>query len=165
MPKTLSKGCFTNCCKAFLKMHIHGSDVTFHCEVSICGGCLQRVLQILLNECSGRLHWGKAGWPRYNACFDGSAHFPDWCSFGCAVQVRAPYVRCIFVYSYKALCKYLVQLCQHCALGSMMGVWCSRPCRHSQAKVKSSVIIMTHSLTCQQTWKIPGSCCCVHRAV
>ena len=50
-------------------------------------GHLQRVLQILLQECSGRLHWGKAGWPRYNACFDGVAHFPDWCSFGCAVQV------------------------------------------------------------------------------
>lgn len=53
-------------------------------------GLSQRVLQLLLKECNGRLHWGKAGWPRYNACFDGSAHFPDWCSFGCAVQVREP---------------------------------------------------------------------------
>ena len=53
------------------------------------GGGLQRVLQILLRECNGRMHWGKAGWPRYNACFDGSATFPDWCNFGCAVQVRA----------------------------------------------------------------------------
>ena len=63
------------------------------CALATNSGLAQRVLQILLmsgdGECHGRMHWGKAGWPRYNACFDGSAEFPDWCSFGCAVQVRA----------------------------------------------------------------------------
>ena len=51
--------------------------------------CVQRVMGILRDECSGRLHWGKAGWPRYNKCFDGAAQYPDtWCQFGCAVQVK-----------------------------------------------------------------------------
>ena len=50
---------------------------------------MQRVMKILMSECSGRLHWGKAGWPRYNGCFDGAKAYPNtWCQFGCAVQVR-----------------------------------------------------------------------------
>lgn len=50
---------------------------------------VQRVMSILVSECSGRLHWGKAGWLRYNGCFDGAKAYPDtWCQFGCAVQVR-----------------------------------------------------------------------------
>ena len=51
----------------------------------------QRVMGIFRQECGARMHWGKAGWPRWAACFDGAKEFPDtWCSFGCAVRVRGP---------------------------------------------------------------------------
>jgi hypothetical protein len=35
-------------------------------------------------RCSGRLHWGKAGW-QHAQCFDGAAEYgAAWCHFGCA---------------------------------------------------------------------------------
>jgi hypothetical protein len=47
------------------------------------------VFGILRGQCGARMHWGKAGWPRWAACFDGAAEYPDtWCHFGCAVQAR-----------------------------------------------------------------------------
>jgi coenzyme F420-reducing hydrogenase delta subunit len=55
-----------------------------------CAGA-QEVIRIVRTECGGRLHWGKAGWPQWAACFDGAREYPDtWCHFGCAVQARAP---------------------------------------------------------------------------
>jgi len=48
-------------------------------------------VRILRSDCGARLHWGKAGWPQWAACFDGAREYPDtWCHFGCAVQARAP---------------------------------------------------------------------------
>ena len=44
---------------------------------------------MLAPPCSGRAHWGKAGQPWADPCFDGAAHYPHWCDFGCAVQVCA----------------------------------------------------------------------------
>jgi hypothetical protein len=39
------------------------------------------------DQCQGRLHWGKAGWPQYAKRFDGGKEFGDsWCHFGCAVR-------------------------------------------------------------------------------
>jgi len=49
------------------------------------------VMTTLVNNpaCGGRLHWGKAGWPRFLPNFDGAVApngYPDtWCQFGCAV--------------------------------------------------------------------------------
>jgi len=55
-----------------------------------CAGA-QEVIRIVRTECGGLLHWGKAGWPQWAACFDGAREYPDtWCHFGCAVQARAP---------------------------------------------------------------------------
>ncbi len=49
----------------------------------------QEVVSIFRRECGARLHWGKAGWPQWAACFDGAAEYPNtWCHFGCAVQAR-----------------------------------------------------------------------------
>ncbi|KAK9825646.1 hypothetical protein WJX81_004482, partial [Elliptochloris bilobata] len=51
----------------------------------------QEVVRIFRQECGARLHWGKAGWPQWGACFDGSREYPDsWCHFGCAVQELDP---------------------------------------------------------------------------
>ena len=48
----------------------------------------QEVMRIFRQDCGARLHWGKAGWPQWGACFDGAREYPDsWCHFGCAVQV------------------------------------------------------------------------------
>ena len=45
-------------------------------------------MRIFRQDCGARLHWGKAGWPQWGACFDGAREYPDtWCHFGCAVQV------------------------------------------------------------------------------
>ena len=40
-------------------------------------GCLssvhvlsQTVMGVFINQCNARMHWGKAGWPRYEPCFD-----------------------------------------------------------------------------------------------
>lgn len=45
-------------------------------------------MTLLHDKCQARLHWGKAGWPQLEPCYDGSQHFPEtWCQFGCAVQV------------------------------------------------------------------------------
>lgn len=48
----------------------------------------QRVMHYLVEKCDARLHWGKAGWPYLEPCFDGASHYTKWCDFGCAVQVR-----------------------------------------------------------------------------
>jgi hypothetical protein len=45
-------------------------------------------LGLFMDRCDGRLHWGKAGWPEFNGCFDGAKEYAEWCDFGCAVQVR-----------------------------------------------------------------------------
>ncbi len=51
----------------------------------------QAVVSLFREQCEARLHWGKAGWPRYAPCFDGAKEYPDtWCHFGCAVQARFP---------------------------------------------------------------------------
>ncbi|KAK9796688.1 hypothetical protein WJX73_000471 [Symbiochloris irregularis] len=50
-----------------------------------------KIMSIFVYECGARMHWGKAGWPLYEPCFDGSARYPDtWCDFGCAVQELDP---------------------------------------------------------------------------
>ena len=52
------------------------------------GLVLQQMVGLFRDKCQGRLHWGKAGWPKFAACFDGATEYPDsWCDFGCAVQV------------------------------------------------------------------------------
>ena len=49
---------------------------------------VQKLIAFVNETCSPRLHWAKAGWPRYLSCFDGSVAYPQtWCDFGCAVQV------------------------------------------------------------------------------
>ncbi len=51
----------------------------------------QEVVRIFRRECGARLHWGKAGWPQWGACFDGAREYPaTWCHFGCAVHARPP---------------------------------------------------------------------------
>ena len=53
--------------------------------------CAQEVVRILRSDCGARLHWGKAGWPQWGACFDGAREYPaTWCHFGCAVHARPP---------------------------------------------------------------------------
>lgn len=45
-------------------------------------------MSLLHDQCQARLHWGKAGWPQLEPCYDGSKHLPEtWCQFGCAIQV------------------------------------------------------------------------------
>jgi hypothetical protein len=49
------------------------------------------VLDYFLDQCDARLHWGKAGWPTHQPCFDGAEDYPEsWCDFGCAVQELDP---------------------------------------------------------------------------
>jgi hypothetical protein len=49
------------------------------------------VVEIFLNRCNARLHWGKYGQPQLDACFDGAQRFPEtWCDFGCAVTQLDP---------------------------------------------------------------------------
>jgi len=49
------------------------------------------VLDFFLEQCGARLHWGKAGWPTHQPCFDGAEDYPEtWCDFGCAVQELDP---------------------------------------------------------------------------
>ena len=49
------------------------------------------VVEYLLERCDARLHWGKAGWPTHNPCFDGAEDYPEtWCDFGCAVVELDP---------------------------------------------------------------------------
>jgi hypothetical protein len=58
------------------------------------------VIDILRSDqCRGRLHWGKAGWPRFAKKFDGSTEYGNsWCQFGCAVRaVRHPHLRVALV--------------------------------------------------------------------
>lgn len=51
----------------------------------------QTVISLFHDKCQGRLHWGKAGWPEHEPCYDGSVHLPNtWCHFGCAVQELDP---------------------------------------------------------------------------
>lgn len=50
--------------------------------------CAQKVVRYFIEECDARLHWGKAGWPYLEPCFDGATHYVKWCDFGCAVEVR-----------------------------------------------------------------------------
>ncbi len=50
----------------------------------------QDMVSLFRDKCQARLHWGKAGWPKFAACFDGAIEYPDsWCHFGCAVQVTS----------------------------------------------------------------------------
>ncbi|CAL5225804.1 g8581 [Coccomyxa viridis] len=52
---------------------------------------LHKLIAFVNETCSPRLHWAKAGWPRYLSCFDGSVAYPQtWCDFGCAVQDLDP---------------------------------------------------------------------------
>jgi hypothetical protein len=50
-----------------------------------------KVVDLMLTQCQGRLHWGKAGWPQHQKCFDGAAAYPEsWCDFGCAATQLDP---------------------------------------------------------------------------
>ena len=60
-----------------------------------CGGQSQAIVSIFRHQCGARLHWGKAGWPRWAPCFDGAEEYPStWCHFGCAVQVCSTWRQC-----------------------------------------------------------------------
>ena len=50
----------------------------------------QAFVDILRSDtCGARIHWGKAGFPRWG--FSGPAEFPEtWCSFGEAVRELDP---------------------------------------------------------------------------
>lgn len=49
------------------------------------------VIDLMLKQCQGRFHWGKAGWAVHQKCFDGAASYPKtWCDFGCAVAQLDP---------------------------------------------------------------------------
>lgn len=49
------------------------------------------MISLFRNKCAARLHWGKAGWPRHAACFDGAKEYSgSWCDFGCAVRQLDP---------------------------------------------------------------------------
>ncbi|CAL8469269.1 g8810 [Coccomyxa elongata] len=50
----------------------------------------EKVVRYFIEECDARLHWGKAGWPYLEPCFDGAAHYAKWCDFGCAVEELDP---------------------------------------------------------------------------
>ena len=52
---------------------------------------LRAVMGLLRSpNCSGRLHWGKAGWPD-DECWSGEDEYPQtWCDFGCAKQSLDP---------------------------------------------------------------------------
>lgn len=52
----------------------------------------QAIMKVLRSPVCGpaRLHWGKAGWPQWAACFDGAKEYRRWCDFGCAVQELDP---------------------------------------------------------------------------
>ena len=51
----------------------------------------QTAMRVLRSDvCRGRLHWGKAGWPRAG-CFDGAVEWGrSWCAFGCAARALDP---------------------------------------------------------------------------
>jgi len=50
-----------------------------------------RVMELFTTRCGARMHWGKAGWPKFKKCFDGSQEYPNsWCDFGCAVHQLDP---------------------------------------------------------------------------
>ena len=49
-----------------------------------------RVVEIFLNRCKARLHYGKYGHEQYQPCFDGAKEYPEWCDFGCAVSELDP---------------------------------------------------------------------------
>lgn len=50
-----------------------------------------RIVDLFRTRCNARLHWGKAGWPRFASCFDGAREYPEsWCSFGCVVLAVDP---------------------------------------------------------------------------
>jgi hypothetical protein len=52
---------------------------------------MQKAMEAFRDECGGRFHWGKAGWPYLFPCFDGFKLYGEgWCDFGCAVQVGFP---------------------------------------------------------------------------
>lgn len=54
-------------------------------------GQLYDALRYLKQQCSGRLHWGKAGWQELGLELSGAADYgAAWCSFGCAVQQLDP---------------------------------------------------------------------------
>ena len=31
---------------------------------------MQQVMGVFINQCKARMHWGKAGWPQWEPCFD-----------------------------------------------------------------------------------------------
>lgn len=54
-----------------------------------------KVVQLFLQRCNARLHWGKFGLGMESAdefgCFDGAKAYPKtWCHFGCAVNELDP---------------------------------------------------------------------------
>ncbi|KAK9838533.1 hypothetical protein WJX81_005953 [Elliptochloris bilobata] len=72
--------------RMFFNIEDHLKDNTGHVNARF-----QEVMRIFRQDCGARLHWGKAGWPQWGACFDGAHEYPDsWCHFGCAVQELDP---------------------------------------------------------------------------
>ena len=67
---------------------------------------MQTVISLFHDKCQARLHWGKAGWPEHEPCYDGSIHLPQtWCHFGCAVQVwRASFIAYISLHLLTVVC-------------------------------------------------------------
>lgn len=70
----------------------HDASCTVYFADKAC--CMvQTVISLFHDKCQARLHWGKAGWPEHEPCYDGSVHLPNtWCQFGCAVQVCGIFV-------------------------------------------------------------------------
>lgn len=81
----------------------------------LCVG-VQKLIAFVNETCSPRLHWAKAGWPRYLSCFDGSVAYPQtWCDFGCAVQVSS----CCHYAEFKAACASLMHYLIRCDSSEM----------------------------------------------
>jgi len=73
-------------------MYLNIEDYLTHSPRHTSNPRFEEVMQILRSpRCSGRMHWGKAGWSIYAKDFDGSAEYPrSWCDFGCAVRELDP---------------------------------------------------------------------------
>ena len=73
-------------------MYVNVEDyVRFATRPERVNDAFQTAMRVLRSDvCRGRLHWGKAGWPRAG-CFDGAVEWGrSWCAFGCAARALDP---------------------------------------------------------------------------
>jgi FAD/FMN-containing dehydrogenase len=50
-----------------------------------------KAIQLFIDRCGAKLHWGKWGWDQFNKCYDGAAQYgKEWCDFGCAANQLDP---------------------------------------------------------------------------